>query len=195
MNINSAFKSNYLKAADFTEDTTYTIKNCAMETLGQGKDADDKPVLYFNEVDKGLALNKTNSTTIAKQYGTDTDTWVGKPVTLYPTEVEFKGEMVESIRIRARAGRIAPPQKPPTPAPQSSSPAASPAMAATAAVRAFASVTPSLTPVQRKANYDAALAERFPDTAKADMTEADWESFKADIVGSYDESTASFLSY
>jgi hypothetical protein len=100
--ISEAFPSQYLKAADLDSDTTYTIDRVEMETLGQGKNKEDKPVAYFRETDKSLALNKTNSNVISGLYGDDTDNWVGKRVTLYSTEVEFQGNMTLAIRIRMK---------------------------------------------------------------------------------------------
>jgi hypothetical protein len=80
----------------------YTIRGVKMESVGQGQDAEDKPVVYFRETQKGLALNKTNANAIAQLYGPDTDRWTGKAVTLYPTEVEFQGKMTLAIRVRLR---------------------------------------------------------------------------------------------
>jgi hypothetical protein len=106
MNINTAFPSKYLKAGDdVPEDETIilTIEKVELETIGLGKDATDKPVLYFEEVDKGMVLNKTNSLAIAKLYGADTDDWVGKRLALFSTYVQFQSEMVLSIRVKPKA--------------------------------------------------------------------------------------------
>lgn len=106
--VNKMFPSKYLKADEFTEDgQVLTIRTVKEERIGQGKDADDKWVLYFDEVEKGLVLNKTNTGIIADLYGDDTDEWEGKLVTLYATEVQFQGEMVDAIRIKKRAPRPA----------------------------------------------------------------------------------------
>lgn len=102
--VNEMFPSRYLKAADFDETgTPLTIKKVTEETIGQGKDADNKWVVHFKEKEKGLVLNKTNTTTISKLYGDDTDGWIGKMITLYYAEVEFKGEMTPAIRVKTRA--------------------------------------------------------------------------------------------
>ena len=101
--MNDLFPTNYLKAADFEDgDAILTIAGLEQQTLGQGRDAAEKWIVYFREVDKGLVLNKTNAGTIAKLYGDDTDDWIGKKVTLYSTEVQFQSEMVEAIRIRSK---------------------------------------------------------------------------------------------
>lgn len=102
MNINSAFPSKYLKAADAEDgDLLLTIARVKMENVGaKGKD-DMKPVVYFGEVEKGLVLNKTNAKMISKiAKSEDTDDWAGTKVRLIATEVEFQGDLVMSLRVR-----------------------------------------------------------------------------------------------
>ena len=57
-------------------------------------------MLYFTKGPKGLVLNVTNAKTIVKVYGDDTANWTGRPIEIYPTQVEFKGDLVDGIRIR-----------------------------------------------------------------------------------------------
>lgn len=59
-----------------------------------------RPVVYFAGKDKPLALNSTNANTIAAIYGHYVESWIGKPITLYPTTTEMAGQTVECIRIR-----------------------------------------------------------------------------------------------
>jgi hypothetical protein len=93
--------SKWLSAADLDEeDLTVTMKRIEQERIGQGSQADDKWVLYFKGQDKGLVLNKTNAKTIAGLYGDDTDNWMGKPITLFPTQVDMQGKQVDAIRVR-----------------------------------------------------------------------------------------------
>jgi hypothetical protein len=95
--------SKYLRASDLDgDDLVVTIKSLEQETVGVGAQSDDKWVVYFKGQDKGLVLNKTNIGTIAKLHGEESDDWIGKQVTLYPTEVDFQGKQVEAIRIRSR---------------------------------------------------------------------------------------------
>lgn len=98
MKISNAFPSKYLRAVDL-QDTDHTL---AMDCVVIEEIANDekKPVLYFAKKEKGLVLNKTNSKIIAREYGDDTDNWEGKTVILYPAMVEFRGDMVEAIRVR-----------------------------------------------------------------------------------------------
>jgi hypothetical protein len=122
--IGDMYPSRYLKAGDFEDgDATLTIADIRQERIGQGRDADDKWIVYFEEEEKGLVLNKTNSNSIAKLHGDDTDDWIGKEITLFATEVQFQSEMVEAIRIRSK-----PPRRKAAPArPAAKAPARTPA--------------------------------------------------------------------
>ena len=104
MNINNAFPSKYLKSGDIegTDDLLLTIDHVSVESVGQD-DPEDKPIVYFQEVEKGLVLNKTNANTIAGLYGPETDAWTGKRIALYATEVAYQGKMTLSLRVRLKA--------------------------------------------------------------------------------------------
>jgi hypothetical protein len=120
--VSDMFPSRWLKASDCEDgDLTLTIERIVEESVGQGRDAEDKWIVYFAEHDKGLVLNKTNMNTIAKLHGDDTDDWINRQVTLYSTEVQFQGDMVEAIRVRSRpprpARRTRPSEEKPAPAP------------------------------------------------------------------------------
>jgi len=88
------------------KDVTVTIDRVvAGELTGQGGRKSKKPLCYFKESKSGkpLALNSTNCKTIAALYGHDTDAWVGKPITLYPTKTQMGGEEMDCIRVRPSA--------------------------------------------------------------------------------------------
>jgi len=107
------FPTIYLSAADLKErDVDLTIADLQVEEM-KVKDGDDerKPILYFVETrakgkgkkEKRLVLNKTNAMIIAKIHGFETNEWIGKRITLYPTEVFAFGETKTCIRIRPKA--------------------------------------------------------------------------------------------
>lgn len=100
MKISAAFPSKYLKAADLQDKNVTLIMNRVELEDIQGEDH-KKPVLYFEKAKKGLVLNVTNSKAIARIYGDNTDDWEGKAVTLFPAMVDFKGDTVEAIRLKA----------------------------------------------------------------------------------------------
>lgn len=107
-NIDQMFPSKYIKAGDCEEaDLQLTIAAVKQESIGQGDEAETKFVVYFDEHDKGLVLNKTNASTIAELHGRNTDQWIGKRISLYATEVEYGGKVSMGIRIRLRAPKPA----------------------------------------------------------------------------------------
>lgn len=120
-NINDAFPSNYLKASDLKGgQPVVTIDRVEFEPVGRQREM--KPILYFVGKEKGVVLNKTNANNIAHLAGTpETDEWHGIRIKLFATHVEFQGETVEAIRVKAAppqaagAARQAAPAPPPPP--------------------------------------------------------------------------------
>ena len=115
-NINDAFPSNYIKASDLKGgQPVVTIDRIEFEPVGQAREM--KPILYFAGKEKGLVLNKTNAKNITHLVGSsETDDWIGCSIKLYATNVEYQGDTVEAIRVKAAPpnGRpVAPPPPPP----------------------------------------------------------------------------------
>lgn len=100
MKMSKAFPSTYLKSSDLDGDVVLTISSVEMEELGQGRNKEEKPVVYFEEHDKGCVLNKTNAAVLAGAYGDDTDDWIGERITLFEKEVEYAGDLVTGIRMK-----------------------------------------------------------------------------------------------
>jgi len=102
--LNDAFPSKYMTAADFEDgDVTATITSAEIEMIGMGADASQKIILGLKGIKKPIVINRTNANTIAKVTGSDdTDDWIGKRITLGSSEVEFKGDLVMSIRVRLK---------------------------------------------------------------------------------------------
>jgi len=101
VNINSAFPSKFLAAADLNDRAVnVTISGVKMEGVGQAQE--QKPVVYFQGKKKGLVLNKTNTKRIIGLVGSaETKEWIGKGIQIFPTETEYQGETVDCIRVRA----------------------------------------------------------------------------------------------
>lgn len=72
------------------------MSKVTVEKLGD----DDKPVLYFQGKERGLALNKTNASIITEAYGDETGDWLGYEIELYPAMVQYQKTMVEAIRVK-----------------------------------------------------------------------------------------------
>ena len=98
MNINDAFPSSFLKAADLKgKRVQVQIGEVRMEEVG----SDQRAVMYFIGSDRGLVLNKTNSQVCAELFGSETEGWYKKPVILYTAKTSYEGRMVDGIRIDA----------------------------------------------------------------------------------------------
>lgn len=116
-NVHDAFPSKYLRASDLAGvSPVVTIDHIDTEAVGRTREV--KLVCYFAGKNKGLVLNKTNATKIAEVVGSpETDDWSGGKVQLYTTEVEFQGDTVETIRVKAPATTRKQAPVPPPPPP------------------------------------------------------------------------------
>jgi hypothetical protein len=106
------FPKQYLCAADLRgRDVTLTISRLVQEDLRTDKGDEAKWIIYFAEMEerhrrdskqmmKKLVLNVTNARSIAKLHGNETDDWIGKKITLFPTKTAAFGEQVDCLRIR-----------------------------------------------------------------------------------------------
>ena len=104
MKVNEAYPGRFLKAEDLGDgDVNATINAVKIEQIGVAPNVQEKPVLFFDGQEKGLVLNKTNASAIAKIHGDEMDNWIGKRISLYATEVEYQGETNLGIRVRLRA--------------------------------------------------------------------------------------------
>jgi hypothetical protein len=104
MKIGELTQSKFLKAADFTEPALLTISTVTKENVAKPNEPKkERGVMFFEERDKGLVLNATNLKRAAAACGSDdTDDWVGKKIVCYYDEnVEFGGDLVGGLRLRA----------------------------------------------------------------------------------------------
>ncbi len=98
--VSELFPSRFLKAADLKGRTVKAkIKKVEVEEIGQ--DRDEKPVVYFEGVERGLVMNKTNGVAIAEIHGDVTGGWTGKEIEIFSMMVPYQGQNVAAIRVRA----------------------------------------------------------------------------------------------
>jgi arabinogalactan endo-1,4-beta-galactosidase len=91
------FPNRFLKAPDLKgKQMQVVMSHISTEKIGDA----DRPVLYFQNKDKGLVLNKTNGNTIAYAFGDDTEDWRGGEIVLFETMVDFQGKTMPAIRCR-----------------------------------------------------------------------------------------------
>jgi len=98
MNINEAFPSKYLSAADLQgRPATVRMGDVTREIL----DREEKLILSLQGKKKTMVLNKTNAMKIAEIHGPETNDWYDKVIEIYSSEVDFQGKSVDAIRVRA----------------------------------------------------------------------------------------------
>jgi hypothetical protein len=101
--IETMFDNDYIKAFDLAgKDVTVLIERVEAGEVSNRTKKAKKPLLYVKGQQKPLVLNKTNAKVICQLYGKETDAWIGKRITIYPTTVDFGGETVEAIRVRPK---------------------------------------------------------------------------------------------
>jgi hypothetical protein len=112
MRTSDAFPSKYLKKEDVGERRmVVTITRVEMEDVGQGEQQENKPVVYFDELEKGMVLNKGNADAMVEAAGGDDemDNWRGVRVVLYvDRNVMFAGKRVGGLRVTIPAGNAKP---------------------------------------------------------------------------------------
>jgi hypothetical protein len=106
----SMFDRDYIGSWDLGghDVTVKIIKVQAGELTAQGGRKSKKPLCWFEGKEKGLVLNKTNAKTVAAMYGPITEQWIGKQITLYPTQTQMGVETVDCIRIRPQMPKTKP---------------------------------------------------------------------------------------
>jgi hypothetical protein len=114
MNIDQLYPSKFLRCSDLNgQPMRVTIAGLKREDVG----GEAKVIVSFTNGVKALILNKTNAKAIAKVLGDETTGWRGKAITLVPAQVDFRGDIVDAIRVRA-----VPPQQSSTEPPSEVSP-------------------------------------------------------------------------
>ena len=101
MKTSDAFPSKYLGSVDFDKPALATVLRCELQEVGQERESEKKPVVYFNEYERPLILNVTNFRTLAKALGADSDMWPSGQIVIFTSQTSYKGEMVDCVRLRA----------------------------------------------------------------------------------------------
>jgi hypothetical protein len=100
MHFDKLYPARFLKAGEFGgRDVTLTISAVSLEELEGETGKKMKAILTFVGTPKQLVLNKTNGLCIKAMFGSETDAWRGKRVTLFPANISF-GDTDLAIRVR-----------------------------------------------------------------------------------------------
>jgi hypothetical protein len=103
-NINEMLPSKYLKKEDAEPPVLVTIARFDKQDVAmENTEPDFKYIMYFEELDKGMVLNRTNIQIAAQVCKSEnTDDWIGQKIVLYnDANIQYQGKFVGGIRIRA----------------------------------------------------------------------------------------------
>lgn len=103
MKLSEMFPSNLLKSQDVTDaggEMELTINTIEIKEFDSENGKERKPIIVFAEDGKRMVCNKTNGNILAEMFGDDTDTWLGKKITLIVQEVDFAGKRTPAIRVK-----------------------------------------------------------------------------------------------
>jgi hypothetical protein len=118
MNVSDLSTSNYLSRKETGDGVglLLTVKSVEHENIAGDNQAENmKYVMFFNEQEKGLVLNKTNGTIMAAIAGSpESENWIGKKcVAYFDASIMYKGEVKGGIRLRKPVLKAAQPAKQP----------------------------------------------------------------------------------
>ena len=110
MSYKGLFRGDYIAAAEFGgREPTLKIAHVQFErlpSLGKG-DADgteaqekDRAVVYFEGMDRGWVLNRTNAECLGAMFGSVLRDWIGKRVTLVAVQVRVGPKTELGIRVK-----------------------------------------------------------------------------------------------
>jgi len=90
--------SRWLSASDIDGNVNVTVVRAYEEEVGDEKEK--KLILEFAEFEKPMILNRTNIKKMQDLFGFDSDDWEKKVIVLGKIETNYKGELVEALRIK-----------------------------------------------------------------------------------------------
>jgi len=100
--------SKYLRKDDVDDEIIVTVKSDVTLEDMPGDNGEQRWVMTFKELQKGMVLNATTIKVLEKAFGPHSKDWIGKKAALYvDPNVAFKGQIVGGLRLR--------PLKPPKP--------------------------------------------------------------------------------
>lgn len=91
-------KGKWLHGADLSEnEQTVATINAAYEHTFE-ESGDTRPAIEFLELDQILLLNKTQTRTMIKLFGTNAGNWIGKRIAMFPVPTQSEGKPTIAIR-------------------------------------------------------------------------------------------------
>lgn len=107
MRLQDVFPSRFVKAEDFPEPRLLTISKATMETVKNDDGESQKAVIWFEESEQGMVLNKTNWVALVNITGhEDSEEWAGSQVVILREVVAFGGRMVPALRLKRPKAKV-----------------------------------------------------------------------------------------
>ena len=98
--VSEMIQSKFLRKEDIEDEMIVTIRGVRLEAM-PGDGSEQRWVVQFKELPKGLVMNRTTIGVLDKAFGGHSDDWLNKKVVLYIDEsVQFKGKVVGGLRLR-----------------------------------------------------------------------------------------------
>ena len=82
------------------KDVTLTIKDFVFEKMNEGKNEEERCIMYFKETKLGMKVNKTNQVCLQAMFGGTPEDAIGKKITLMYSTARFGREVHPCIRFR-----------------------------------------------------------------------------------------------
>lgn len=99
-NLENYASGQFLNASMVKEEYEGQELTIESEQMREMNDGEKKPVIGFEEIEPELVLNKTNTKKLIDRFDSaDSEEWIGEVVELTTVEVNFNGELTDSIRI------------------------------------------------------------------------------------------------
>ena len=103
-------ESKYLKHEELDgQDWDFTIDRVERHKMKNSEGQEEqKFVLFFKEMEKGMILNATNMKTITKLMNSnESDDWCNRRITVYTKDdIEMGGELKSGLRVRPKAPAV-----------------------------------------------------------------------------------------
>jgi hypothetical protein len=110
MHVDQLYPSRFLRCSDLGgKPLVVVIADLKREDVG----GENKVIVSFTGDTKALILNKVNAKAIARLHGDETRNWRGKSITLVPAQVDFRGDLVDAIRVRTASPQQSSNDEPP----------------------------------------------------------------------------------
>ena len=104
LNLEEVFKGKFMKAGNLNgAEREVIIENVEMLEFEENGESKKKLGIVLIGEEQTFVCNNTNRKILQRQFGAETDDWLGAKLVLYPDVVNVRGEIVDTIKVRIPA--------------------------------------------------------------------------------------------